>query len=119
MKVWLWPPAPIWLSLLAPFWPFFSELAAAPSGCTQLLRAPQHHCHPDSAKTPGQHCHLHPKGQIPDPRCSVLEWDAWLLLRDRNWAAESGPDRLCSWESPRLERGYLSVDVHVRSLGVI
>lgn len=43
-----------------------------PSSCTQLLHAPQHHCHPDSAKPPGQCCHLHRKGQIPDPRLLCL-----------------------------------------------
>lgn len=39
-----------------------------------------------------------------------------MLLPDRTW--DQRVDRLCSWESPRLERGYLHMDVQVRNLRV-
>lgn len=100
MKIWLWPPEPIWLSLLAllfrtgrcPIELYPASLfspASLPS--IQILQ-----------NLPGNTVISILRARFLIQGCSVLEWDAWLLLPDRTW--EQRADHVYSWESPRLER---------------
>lgn len=55
----LWPLVTMWLLILASYWLIFLKLSTAPVSVTELLHAPQHHCHPDFAKLLGQLYHFH------------------------------------------------------------